>query len=654
MRTSLSEVKGQTCGTRGAFSPRTFERSCSELASCEIEMLFWLDASRRLVLALLVLQQTLLCDSHSVGKCSTPLARCRGDKWHHDAVCSLQNDCIVASERTFSFVVEAKMKPLDAARGANRVGSLWMRGSGPGISWEKPVELRRSGSSVDSWKAEVKYRSSSDALLCASGDYCFSNQKALEFRLYRDQMGRDDMLGPNFYVQLPVSESMHGDASFLTPTATVYPWFDGDAVETRQFPVESSLNVMGEPGQFKITLDVLYPPSFEYNIRKKYPLVVYLGSYPESLVPLLEYAFVHESHIQEAMVVAVSPLDEPPFRILSPYLHSYVWQCKEKPCKVKECATCWLPRISNACDKKEFAFQAKRCLFPELLPSYGEAVLDFIEMDILPKIREVTQERVLVDFPRERLSIVGDLDGASLLACYAALTRPHIYQNAACLSAPFYWPLTASVTDPAPNPGIQRTLRDIGKTLSETPALRPAYLTQRYYIDISFNQHATLPLVDVYRHTEDFVQGLQEILFLEKGKNILYFTVPDVVLSHAVLHTHPLLSVYNRLLPALKFFLRAEGGPSKDGARMRPVLDKAIAEQSELYGGLVRSRSNSSSSSSSSSSSPAVAGQLSCDAEYTAPSRGLSRPSEVPIIFFLPILGDHYHYEIFRCVCVYI
>lgn len=583
-----------------------------------------------LVFSLLTLLLPSSIESRTVGSCKKQLSKCRGKKWHHDAVCNFDKQCLVVSEREFAFKVVAKMRSLETGKEVGKKArSLWMRGSGPGLSWDKPVELRRSGSSVDSWKTDIKYRSSSDALLCTTGDNCFANQRAVEFRLYRDQMGKEDMLGPNFYVELPLSESMKGAANFLMPSVTVYPWFDGDIV-VREFNIESSLHVTGQPGAFKTTLDVLYPPSFHHNIRKRYPLVIYLGYSAEAFAPLLEYAFIHEAHTREALVVGLRPLKQsPPYTRLSPYRDSHEWQCKSSPCNIQRCATCWLPRTRSACDKSEFIYQAKQCLKPERLTSYGEEVLDFIEMDIIPKLREVSQERVMVDFPRQRISIFGDFDGASLLACYAAVTRPHVYQNAACLAAPFYWPLTPSPSDPAPSPGMRDTFRRIRDQFTATPALRSAYLTQRYYIDVAFNQHALLPLLDVYEHTDDFVRQLEETLSLERGKNILYFTVPDRAIPYA-LQKPSVFLVYNRILPALKFFLRAEGGPSKEGARSRPVLNKMIAEQNERYGGLITPANN---------SVPAEQ-ELSCDAHYTSSPAGGSRPTEVPIIFFLPVLGS--------------
>ena len=593
----------------------------------------------RLLLPLLlplIMQQTLFCEcTRSVGKCSEPLAKCRGKKWHHDAVCSLENQCVVASERRFSFMIVAKMRVMRTGKevAGKKVGSLWMRGSGPGLSWDKPVELRRSAASVDTWRTKIEYRSSSDALLCTSRDYCVFNQRAVEFRFYRDQQGKDDMMGPNLYLQLPVSESMEGAPSFLTPSFTVYPWFDGREVSTRQFEVKATIHSLGLLGSYKATLDVLYPPSFEHNVKKHYPLVLYLGYSAQVFAPLLELAFAREALTREAIVVGVTPLDQkPPYSLLSPYPYSGMWYCKKQPCDVKKCATCWLPRTrEDACDKTEFMYQAKKCMyFSKKGGSFGEMFLDFIEMDVVPKVREVTQERVEVDFPRHRLSIFGEFDATSLLACHAALTRPHIYQNAACFSAPFYWPLH-SETKVAGE--VQSVFQGIRKQFEATPALRAAYLSQKYYVDISSNQQAVLPYVDPYKHTDDFVGQLKTVLSLEEGKNIVYFTVSDIAVAPVMREagSKASLMVFDRFLPALRFFLAAEGGPSREATRTRAVQDKTIAEHSELYGGLVQSSSN--------RSSP-TADEASCDAHHVTPGAGISRPTEVPILFFLPILGQ--------------
>lgn len=560
------------------------------------------------------------------------MKKCRGKRWQYDAVCSPEKRCVVAEERKFSFQIEAKMRPMKTGTSAGKkVGSLWLRGSGPGLSWDKPIELRRSGTAVDTWRTKIKYRSSSDALLCTSRDYCLYNQKAVEFRFYRDQQGKDDMVGPNFYFELPVSKSMEGAPSFLTPSFTVYPWFDGRDVFSNQFEVKASLHTVGIAYPSKATLNVIYPPSFEYNIRKRYPLVLYLGYSAQAFAPLLELAFVREALTREAVIVGVTPLDtKPPYTLLSPYFLVGMWHCKTNPCDTKRCATCWLPRRrEDSCDKNEFLHQARNCLTYKEEQGYGDMFLDFIEMDVIPKISEVTQQRVEVDFPRHRLSVFGEFDSTSLLACHAAITRPHIYQNAACFSAPFYWPLQRNNRVRGQ---IQEVFHDLRKQFNATPALRAAYLSQKYYIDISANQQVEFPLVDPYRYTDDFVEQLKSTLSLEEGKNIVYFTIPDIALAYVMRMSgsKATMMIYDRFLPALRYFLLAEGGPNRESARIRPVSDKTIAEHSELYGGLVQGGNG---------SSPPAEG--SCDVHQEVPGgAGVSRPTEVPILFFLPILGQ--------------
>lgn len=574
-----------------------------------------------LPLSLLVFLQLQMCELRLISSsCERKYGRCHGHnkQWQHDGVCWERGVCYAPDETEFSLTVTAKLRTLNKNTEAGKaIKSLWMRGTGAGLSWDKPVELRRVGSSIDSWRTELKYRSSSDALLCTSADFCSMNQRALEFRLYRDQMGKDDMMGPNFYAKLPISHSMKGSANSLTPSMTVYPWFDGKDVVGREVAIKSSLHVTGKAGELKTTIDILYPPSFNYNSRKMYPLVLVVGYDIVTIAPLLEHMYIHEASTQEAVVVGIRPYEQTaPYALLSPYPNSYVWQCKEKDCYVN-CQTCWILKKDEPCEKEDFIEQAERCLYPQLVASRGEQVLDMIELDLLPMLREMNQQRLLLEFPKHRISLVG-LDGAGLLACYAAITRPHVYRNAGCLSAPFYWPLNSSLTNPAPSPGILQTLQDLEKDFHGNPALLLPYLSQRYYIDMAENEHEVLPLVDAQVFTDKVIQQLQDTLKLEE-ENLVYFTFPGAYsYPH---HKTGSLQIFQRIQYALRMFLRAEGGPSREGARTQPVLDKTLAEQNELYGHLLATQHNEST-------------LQSCDAHHT-----MSKPTEVPIIFFIPTLG---------------
>lgn len=590
---------------------------------------------KALLILVLIVEQTGVCEgSRDVGSCRTQLEKCQSKKWHHDAVCSAERRCVVADERKFSFLIKAKMRSMHKKKnlGGKKFGSLWMRGTGPGLSWDKPIELRRSAASMDTWKTTITYRTSSDALLCTSKDFCVFNQRAMEFRFSRDQQGKDDMMGPNFYFELPISRSMQGSPSFLTPSFTVYPWFDNREVKHRQFKVKNSLHSMGLLGSYTANLNILYPPSFEHNVKKTYPLVLYLGHSAKAFAPLLELAFTREALTREAVVVGVTPFNKkPPYLFLSPYLHSSMWYCRST-CK-KSCPSCWVPRKrEDSCNKNEFLQEVKKCLkLQKKEENYGDAFLNFIEMDVIPKIREKTHERVEVNFPRQRLSIFGEFDGSSLLACHAALTRPQFYQNAACFSAPFYWPITAKNYEKSK---VRSVFKEIKKQFEAMPALNAAYLTQKYYVDISENEQAVLPVVDPYKHTHEFVKLLTKTLHLEEGKNILYFTVSNIAMAYTrrMSGSKATMMLYDRFLTALRFFLRAEGGPSRKAARVKTVTDKTIAEHSELYGGLVQPGGKNKSSS---TTTPAKRGTCRAQTKRLV----YSKPSEVPIFFFLPILG---------------
>ena len=575
-----------------------------------------------LPLSLLVLLHMQPSELRAVGTCERVHSKCGGeDDWQPDAVCNRKRVCVAADEREFSFTLTVRLRPLPQAEAGKVSGSLWMRGTGPGLSWTKPIELRRSAQFVDTWKTQIDYRSSSEALLCTNSKFCFENQRALEFRLYRDTFGKENMKGPNFYIPLPISHSLKRGGDFLPPSVTVYPWFDGGDIIHKTINVRSSLHVTGRAGELSASLDILYPPSFNYNSRKKYPVVFIIDYNVETLSPLLEYGYIHEASIEEALVVGIRPFEQvAPYSMSSPYYNNYVWRCKKDHCEVN-CQTCWKQRLSvDICDVDEFNVQASRCLYAQLIEAKGDQILDLIELDIVPQLKEMAQERLLVDPPKHRLSLIG-FNGNGLLACYAALTRPWVYQNVGCLSAPFYWPLTSSLTKPAPSPGIFETLQRVKKDIEQNPALLSSYLSQKYYIDVTEHAHTFLPIVDIHEHTDNFVLQLQEILQLERNKNILFFNLPGVFLNY-IHNKQSYFEIYHRILPALKLFLRAEGGPSKDGARIHLLSNgEAIAENKELYGSLIGTGNETSLE------------QESCIILQS------SKPTEVPIVFFIPTLG---------------
>lgn len=527
-----------------------------------------------------------MCEAKTVGDCAQPVvdgSRChqRSRPWQHDGVCiTPQGHCNVPETRVFKFAVIARLRQLQRPPGSKPVTKLWMRGSGPGLSWEKSLELKKTASAIDVWKAELSYTSDSDALPCESAAHCALNQGALEFRLYRDEMAQDDMLGPNFYIPLPISHSLSGSADFLIRDVTVHPWFDGKAITLSEFQVSSSRYVTGVAGEMKLRVTILHPPSYQYNVRKSYPLVIMFGTRePKHIVPLLEHMYIHEASIQEAVVISIPYMDAAPFCKFNPFQGSQKWVCKTSQSQCHTCQTCWDLRRAERCDKEEFMDKVKSCLRAEHCHGRVDELLDFIEFDILPQVSERTLNRLQLDFPRNRISIIG-FDGAGLLSCYAALTRPMVYGKAGCLSAPFSWPLT-SLTEA--RPGLGQVFHQLNESFWRLPPLRVQYLTQHYYIDVGERDNQYFPTIDAHHYTEQFVNNLTDILNLRMDENIVYASVPGAGNSY---YHHPNGGdqVLHRIKYPLLYFLRADGGPSNEYTRMQKIKETSYAERHAKIG----------------------------------------------------------------------
>ena len=571
----------------------------------------------------MVLLQLQICDCRLISNsCPQRYARCRATlkEWQRDGVCWDEGACYAPDEREFSFTIIATIRKLRVERG-NRTGSLWMRGVGIGLSWDNPIQLHRIGSSNDAWKAELTYRSSSDGIVCSSLDFCTKTQQGVEFRLYRDREGKYNMVGPNFYISLPISNSMKSSSVSLPPSVTVYPWFDGEEVFSRISFINSSLSVTMKTGELQTKVEILFPPSFNHNFLKHYPLVLVFAYEMTGMIPLLEHLYVNEASIHEAVVVGIEPFEQiAPYAMLSPFFNVYVWTCKISYC-IHLCQTCWIRNKEQPCDKYDFIEQAELCLYPKKFVTKGEQILDMLELDVLPKLRELIQYRIQVEFPKQRISIIG-IDGSGLLACYAAVTRPHIYQNAGCFSTPFYWPLSNSLTDPAPSAGIFNiTLSNLKKDLLQNPRIAPFARSQKYYIDVTINEHYFLPIVQQEMYNELFVKELQDILYIPR-ENIMYFTVPG---HYDYIHNiHGFLPLFFRIEHALRHFLKTKGGPNRTKTRNPGLSHDTAAQQSRRYGHLLDIQPNETL-------------MQSCQEElYDSVPKP---PMEVPIVVFIPTLG---------------
>ena len=536
-----------------------------------------------------VLQLPAPCKGRKVAGLSCPFdgGDCHEPEkpWQHDGVC-IAGSCHLPDTRTFQLAVVAKHRRLTKIRGAKPVKELWMRGSGPGLSWDKAVQMKKTAI-VDEWKLNFVYQSDSNAIPCHSSDRCIYNQRALEMRLYRDEQGKDEMYGPNFFVALPLSHSMSGAPDSMIPEVTIYPWFDVDKITTKQkeisyetvFHTPDTTVVPGGVRKVENTFQyqLLLPPSFHANVRKTYPLVIVWASATleqHRITQLLETMFIYESSIEEVVVAILDYGDLAPFCRLSPYAGGKIWRCKGgKVCH--ECMSCWHHDRSSMCDTETFRSQASRCLSKLSCRAHGEEVLDIIDKELLPNLLEDkdTKKRVNVDSLHRRLSMIG-FDGAGLLACHAALTRPVTYRNVACLSAPFAWPLDSLTS--ANETGYSKVFADISDKIILLPGSKMIYHTQKYFIDVATEPSFYFPVVDARNHTMHFISRLKKVLGLRMNDNIWYGEVPNSRYNYHLYDITNDKPLAHRMKHPLSYFFRAEGSASLTFLQHKLEMDAAI------------------------------------------------------------------------------
>lgn len=357
--------------------------------------------------------------------------------WQLDGVCVFESEsnqkCIAAGTQRFQLNIIAKYRSLSSEyRG--RVTNMYIRGSGPGLSWERSLRMRKSAKSIDTWSTQINYIVDSDGLPCLNSTHCTLNQRAFEFRIYQDDLGKLGMKGPNFYVSLPVSNSMFGAVSYRTPSVTVFPWFISESVTSRTFQYDLDLYLFFD--YLILNCRLIYPPSFHENIRKNYPLVILFDSSPH-LGPLLEYLFVHEASVEELVVLMI----EPPYwnkpymnkYFMTPFHTHYDLSCQGSDPDCSECQTCWVEDRSEACTSEEFIVKSRRCLSLAYRQGWGTSFMRGVENDLVLKAKQMTSNRLIFDPPRHRATLIGHTDFAVTIF-YAAVTRPDLVQNAAMFS----------------------------------------------------------------------------------------------------------------------------------------------------------------------------------------------------------------------------
>lgn len=486
-------------------------------------------------------------------------------QWQFDGTCvevKKERRCHVPDTRGFKFELRISIRQLrfSPASNARPLDKLWIRGTGPGLDWNRPVKLQKSAKGLGLWVVGIEYKYDSKSTQCSQEMHCLFNQRALEFRVYQDEDGTYDMVGPNLFVKLPVSHSMSGHKNFILPALDVHPWFGGMAVTVEDVTL-TSLPVPFE----KVRAHFLFPPSFDYNVRRKYPVIILFGSGEGIRVsPLLETMYFREASIKEAFVINIDYFDSAPFCAFNPYSKANtgtvnsIWRCKDdEQCKMFD--FCWFSK----CNRELFEDGTRTYLHAVSCGGSGEVLLDIIEKHLIPRAETKAPNRLLLDFPKNRLSVIG-FDGAGLLACHAAVSRPHIYQNAACMSAPFHWPLNVlhgGNSTPVKETGISKTMSNASEEFLFYPEKRALYSSQKYYIDYGEKDNHHFPIIKARHYVNWFMDKLK-VEFGVLAENILHFKRVLRSSNNYFTHADGGTEVLNRIRVPLLYFLRAEGGPN--------------------------------------------------------------------------------------------
>ena len=503
------------------------------------------------------------------GDCPVDLAdgsKCFGRPWQHDGVClyttqSKKNECISPNRQVYLFEIEAKL--------SESMKRMYLRGSGPGLSWEKSIEMKKTRPSI--WTVDIQYTSDFNSLLCKHSSHCSLNQGAMEFRLYKDDQGREEMQGPNFYVSLPLSNSLAGSKYFKKPKVTVYPWFEKGASL-----VSGKVNYAVVNDILKSTLLVegklIYPASFKKNIYKRYPLIIVLEK-TYSHRPLLNYLFSYMRSVEEAIFLFIQPesfLYHTSYTILP--FDSYSMECKYSKEQCLKCHSCWNRRRTEPCDKEEFIVKSKKCLNLKRKEGIGEAFITDIIRGMAAQIKKQTRDRIMFDPPKNRVTLVGYGESA-VTAFIMGLTRPDLVANVAALSPKFFLPLRA---DYKCESRILKRMENLALTSIDNNFQHAFYASQKYFISQGENDDHYFPLANSIQVTEKVIKKLQDNFTMKEGENFMFQVMPGESLQYPNEQTFRLISHLQNLM---MFFHKTQGGPNKNHARVIDLEEEFFAER---------------------------------------------------------------------------
>ena len=400
-----------------------------------------------------------------------------------------------------------------------------MRGNSLGFNWQRGITLNKTG--TDTWRTDVTYQSAIDGFRCQNcADNSSFTGEYFEYRIYRDD--KVDMLGGNFQLKLPLSQtsSYFHDA----PVFYAYPWFFTKEGKASVIPIASH-----QIGKNRSIL--LYtPPSFYENTYKTYPTIIAFDVEEEAYnmtAHLLNAPIVEKQTVAEYVMVGFGdyPMDERTDLLTQVYSSGF--KCKNGTVD-NRCNGCMKIKYNN---NTEFMVDSLRCGKLVRVGGRGNDTLDFLTQTALPKLQNITANRMLTDQPN--LGIFGYSFGG-LMACHAAWTRPHVFGFAACQSPAFWWPTPT-------NPSVT-TFFFTNVSLQDS-SLRTNRPYQRIYLDAGGSELQSLfiePLIYVK-------QELESTDRFESDKNLWVDIYPG--------DTHNFPTWVSRIWNPLKILLPAQPAP---------------------------------------------------------------------------------------------
>lgn len=468
--------------------------------------------------------------------CKDPCTTADGEKGYcFEKQCINHVDDETKQNLTFSITVKYPKAQLETHGGT----SLYIRGNGLDLLWIKGKQL--SQTEHDTWMVNITYKSSPGGFQCQEcSDKSFVPGNKLQYRIFVDD--REDMLGANFAIKLPVSKtSPYFD---VKPNFVSYPWFYVRSGTIQNFEIQSKY--IG--GSRNIT--IYTPPSFEENTYKTYPAIigfdlsVDITTFSKRNIdgPILPHAVAEEYVIVGFGDYKNSGVERTD--LLTPTVGPF-YECVNGTFG-DNCGGC-IP-VDPTDNPTEFMRYLKNdCGKLSVVGGRGDDTLDFLIYEALPFAKQHLSARLKTD----DLGVIGYSLGG-LMSCYAAWTRPHVFSFAACQSPSFWWPSNNISMDAVDFDFLNKTLKD--------PAFQGSRTHQRLYLDAGGMEN-----LDPYRLTQAVVETgemLNSFNSFKLNENLWVAVDPG--------KNHSMIEWARRVRQALAALLPAAGDP-----RM-PVLQAAM------------------------------------------------------------------------------